>query len=253
MQRVAELGPLAERVQLQACRPYRVRWELAQRGAGAGARDCSALRLAGARVRGDSACMFSVSVLQGAVPGWSAEHAASLLGRISVLRNAGPGMVASNRGAFHSARDFHRADDFATHWMRDAICAFARDTLGSWMAATGTVRFGITECWAIAAGPGGYLVPHTHFPAPWSGVLYLDAEHVAAVPDGGGELVLFCPVPVAQVFHMPPTVELAPKNGHIVLFPGALQHGVNPHRASSTRYSVAFNLMGFGPRVDGKT
>jgi uncharacterized protein (TIGR02466 family) len=173
------------------------------------------------------------------------QHRAALIDRIDRLQAAGAGMQASNRHAFHSLRDFHLAEDDATRWMRNSIVQFATKALKPAVRTTAPWAVQISACWAVAAPAGGFLVPHNHFPSFWAGVLYLDVAH-ALDTDGGHEaasgcLDLLCPIPLAEAFGLAHNTLVHPRDGLIVMFPGALQHAVHPHRSKKTRYSVSFN------------
>jgi uncharacterized protein (TIGR02466 family) len=172
--------------------------------------------------------------------------APELIARIDKLRAEGAGLQASNRHAFHSARDFHLATDGATLWLRAAIVEFAKQALEPRIRSTAPWSVQISSCWAIAADAGGFLVPHNHFPSFWSGVVYLDVEHALDAQGGheaaAGCLDLLCPVQLAEAFGLAANTLVHPRNGLAVLFPGALQHAVHPHRSEKTRYSVSFNL-----------
>ena len=171
-------------------------------------------------------------------------HAPALIARIDALRAAEIGMRASNRHAFHSLRDFHLATDAATAWLNASILDFATQALTPVMNKKQDWEIQFLGVWAVASDKGGWLMPHNHFPAPWAGVLYLDAEHVVGddPKDSAGRLDLLCPVPLAEVFGLQPSMSVIPRNGLALLFPGALQHAVYPHFSEKTRYAVSFNL-----------
>ncbi len=172
------------------------------------------------------------------------EHRKALIDRIDLLRANKRGMQASNQHAFHSERDFLVAQDDATRWLKASLIAFAEEALKPMLTTTKPWEAFVSHCWALAADKGGWLVPHNHFPAPWAGVVYLEAAHsISPDPqDTAGRLELLCPIPLAEVFGLQSGATVAPLDGHIVMFPGALQHVVHPHRTERTRYSVSFNL-----------
>jgi uncharacterized protein (TIGR02466 family) len=175
-------------------------------------------------------------------------HIPALIDRIDTLREENRGMQASNRHAFHSMRDFHLADDPATNTLHRSILEFARVALEKKVSeAIGTSPWEVqlSACWAVAAEAGGFLVPHNHFPSPWAGVVYLEAEHT--LEDGPesatGCLDLLCPVPLGEAFGLSANTVVHPRDTLAVLFPGALQHAVHPHRSRRARYSVSFNAL----------
>jgi len=165
-----------------------------------------------------------------------ARYAPALIERAEKLCAAGEGMLASNRHAFHSSRDFHLHSDEATAWLRWAIVDFATRALSSPVQ--------IVHAWSISASKGGWLMPHNHYPHRWSGVMYLSVDHLGddELYNYSGRLDLLSPVPLAEVFGMRSSMSVRPVNGLALIFPGALQHAVYPHQSDKTRHSVAFNL-----------
>ncbi len=107
-------------------------------------------------------------------------------------------------------------------------------------------RFTITGCWANRSKMGLGHKAHCHPNNFLSGVYYVSA------PKGGDSITFHDPRPQPNVF-MPPTVELTNDNagkvtigvktGTLVVFPSWLIHSVEPSQASSTRTSIAFNIM----------
>lgn len=188
--------------------------------------------------------LFAIPIYATEFDGFS-QHAPALIARIKTLREKNEGIVASNRHAFHSQRDFHLHEDASTIWLRDSFMAFVNVALEPLMRDAPPWRPEISAAWAIASDKGGFLVPHQHFPSPWAGVVYLDAMH-AMETDGplevGGAIDFLCPVSVPEAFGLQPNVIVHPKDGRALLFYGALQHMVHPHRSEKTRYSVSFNI-----------
>lgn len=186
--------------------------------------------------------LFALPVYAAKLNGWSLV-APKLIERIDRLEAQGAGLQASNRHAFHSARDFHLAEDEATFWLRMAIDKFVTEALTPRVRSEKPWAVQISGCWAIAARSGGFLVPHNHFPSLWAGVFYLDVEHaLESGPEAAeGCLDLLCPVPLAEAFGLVANTLIHPQDGLAILFPGALQHAVHPHRSEKTRYSISFN------------
>lgn len=189
--------------------------------------------------------LFSLHVYAADLPDFE-KHVPALVARIEELREDDRGIQASNRHAFHSLRDFHLADDESTRWLRESILLFVTEALGPQIKSDKPWEIRIAGCWAIAVGAGGFLVPHNHFPDPWSGVVYLSAEHALegdSHESAEGCLSLLCPLPLPEAFGLSENTIVHPRDGLAVLFPGALQHTVHPHRSEKTRYSVAFNAF----------
>lgn len=83
-------------------------------------------------------------------------------------------------------------------------------------------RLSVTDCWGAIYEETDHTLPHTHFPADFAVVLYLEAGPQCAplVFDSG--------------------VCVKPQQGTLVIFPGGLKHHV-PHTADR-RVVVAMNL-----------
>jgi uncharacterized protein (TIGR02466 family) len=188
--------------------------------------------------------LFSVPVYSLLLGDFSA-HGTGILGAILAERAKGPGIRASNQHAWHSSRALHRIEHPDIGWMVDAIQRFAVAALTESYAGFEQVELRLSACWATVCGPGGWLAPHQHFPAAWSGVLYVAAEpdpSVSEAHDKSGKLELLNPIPLAESFGQPSGVTLTPKNGVALLFPGALSHLVHPSRSARERVSVSFNF-----------
>jgi uncharacterized protein (TIGR02466 family) len=173
------------------------------------------------------------------------ERRAELLREIDALRESSPGIVASNCGAWHSPRDLHLRNNAAFAWACGAVLAMAREALRDSYGNFQAVELRLVDAWALVATPGSWVAPHHHFPAAWSGVLWIAAEHAAVGPDAAhkaGRLELMSPVPVPESFGQAAAASVAPKDGVVVLFPSILEHFVHPTRSSEPRVSLSFNL-----------
>jgi uncharacterized protein (TIGR02466 family) len=197
--------------------------------------------------------LFSVPVFSRQIPGF-AERRADILGAIDALRSTSVGIVASNRGAWHSTRELHHDGQGPFGWVRECILETAREALAP-LHPSSSVEPRLLNLWAIVAPAGGWLAPHQHYPAPWSGVIWVSAEHTAAGEhgaDSAGRLELMNPIPLAESFGQARGATIAPKDGVLVLFPGVLDHFVHPTRAVEPRISLSFNLdVGLMPRAPG--
>ena len=83
-------------------------------------------------------------------------------------------------------------------------------------------RLSVTDCWGAIYEETDHTLPHTHFPADFAAVIYLEAGPQCAplVFDGG--------------------VMVQPQQGTLVIFPGGLRHHVP--RNADRRVVVAMNL-----------
>jgi uncharacterized protein (TIGR02466 family) len=184
-----------------------------------------------------SADLFAVPLHSARFKGFE-QQAPALLSDIALVAGQPSPVHASNQHAWHSDREFHLRNGMAYSWLRSSILAFARAAMPK------GPPFRITECWAISTPFGGFMTPHTHFPSPLSGVLYLAAERATTpdVADRAGKLELFNPVTMPEMFGAPTSVVIAPIDGVALLFPGCLSHMVHPNRTDEARVSISFNL-----------
>lgn len=100
-------------------------------------------------------------------------------------------------------------------------------------------RFG----WANVFARGGYLDPHAHADAAWTGVYYVDAGDSS--PDAGGMLMLRDPragagmvASASQGYSA--SLEVTPRTGELLVFPSWLVHWVTPYDGVRPRISVSF-------------
>jgi hypothetical protein len=83
----------------------------------------------------------------------------------------------------------------------------------------------VTDCWGVLYESADYTMPHTHYPADLSAVIYLEAgENSAPIVFGDG-------------------ISVQPKPGLLVLFPGVLLHSVPAN--NDKRVVIAMNLNKF--------
>jgi uncharacterized protein (TIGR02466 family) len=186
---------------------------------------------------------FSVPVYTGMLPEFE-ELRAGLVDLALSLRARTAGVSISNRGGWHSETNLHLLDDDRARTLARGLIDFSETALRDSYAGR-PVRARITESWINVAGKGAWHSPHDHFPAHWSGVLYVSARHVlaAAEDDRAGRIELLNPIPLARAFGLPSGVAYEPKDGLIILFPGPIQHLVHPNPSDEERISVAFNLV----------
>ena len=102
------------------------------------------------------------------------------------------------------------------------------------------------QAWANVSRRGDFHRVHNHPGATWSGVYYVapgDAPKSEADgliefvdPRGGANMVATSTQPFGQ------SVRLRPRAGELILFPGWLQHYVNPYQGDEPRISIGFNV-----------
>lgn len=187
--------------------------------------------------------LFAVPVWRGEIEEFSTERE-RLLELVRRERDASRGLEVSNRGGFRSHDAFHQVDAPSARFFARAVLEFGiralRDTVGGFAGRD----LALTSSWANIDGPGHWHSPHCHYPAQWSGVLYVATDGCASddAQLRGGKIELLNPMPAPQAFSQPTGVTFTPKDGMILLFPGVLQHLVHPHESPTERVSIAFNL-----------
>jgi uncharacterized protein (TIGR02466 family) len=197
--------------------------------------------------------LFAVPMYSQRIEGFS-ERRADLLREIDALRESSPGIVASNCGAWHSARDLHRRNNATLDWACGAVLAMAREALRESYGNFRAVELRLVDAWALVAPPGSWVAPHHHFPAAWSGVFWIAAERAAVgadAADKAGRLELMSPLPLPESFGQAAAASVAPKDGVAVLFPSILEHFVHPTLSSEPRVSLSFNLEIASVRGEG--
>ena len=81
----------------------------------------------------------------------------------------------------------------------------------------------LTDCWGVIYEGADYTMPHTHFPADFSAVVYLEVGENSA-PIIFGDSILVKPMP-----------------GLLVLFPGILLHSVPENQDKRVVLAMNFN------------
>ena len=182
-----------------------------------------------------------------------ADHArlnAELAALLRAERARDPERTMSARGGWQSAKDVFKVKHPAT----EALRRFAAEAV---LHATATV-FGRPidpkaaqigwESWGNIIPSGGYTKIHNHGRSHWSGVYYIDIGRPDPDWPDNGMIEFVDPRSFPNVLTAPnvalqPTFAVKPENGKMLLFPGWLNHCVNPYHGEGERISVAFNAM----------
>jgi uncharacterized protein (TIGR02466 family) len=186
---------------------------------------------------------FAIPAWRGEVEGFSTERD-GLLELARRERRASEGLRVSNQGGFRSHDALHEVDAPSARFFARAVLEFGvralRDVVGGFSGRD----LALTSSWANIDGPGTWHTPHCHYPAQWSGVLYVATDGCASDDPQirAGKIELLSPLPAPQAFLQPTGVTFTPKDGMILLFPGVLQHLVHPHQSPTERVSIAFNV-----------
>ncbi|MCX5747172.1 MAG: TIGR02466 family protein [Proteobacteria bacterium] len=192
--------------------------------------------------------LFSTPVVIVDLPGM-AEVNAALAARLLAEATDVPSWQRSNVGGWHSPPDLAARADPAVQTLLRAIVDETTHLLAALAGEAGVTevprfRYALTA-WAMVMREGDYVAPHDHGDVHWSAVYYVDASEGASAP--AGRLTLLDPrrssgrdIPGLELF--PPTFEVTPRTGVLVLFPGWLQHYVHAHRGARPRISIACNI-----------
>ena len=197
--------------------------------------------------------LFPVPLLSFEVDG-ADELNDALLEEIAARRGVEAGMVASNRGGWHSARDLFERTEAAHRRLGSELAAIAREATGRMVAEDRAdavePQF---EGWINVSTGQDYHSPHDHPGAFWSGCYYVSVPDEAGEPGRSGEIEFLSGRggnPHAGLLPAPMTwdwVRIRPQAGMVLLFPGHVRHWVLPQAGAGERVSVAFNVS-YQPR-----
>ncbi|NVB39561.1 hypothetical protein G6O69_17090 [Pseudenhygromyxa sp. WMMC2535] len=172
--------------------------------------------------------------------------------RLLTESETSPGFVRSNVGGWHSTPDLSQREEPCYRALMHAIVHHTQLTFGEVAKASGLdtrelqFRFAV-HAWAMVMRQGDYTILHDHAESHWSVAYYVDAgdADLDAHPTSG--LLSFVDprrtgsaIPGAELF--PPTFDVRPQTGMLVVFPGWLQHYVHPYRGERPRVCVSANL-----------
>tara|TARA_R110000772_G_C13202638_1_gene430197 strand:- start:196 stop:903 length:708 start_codon:yes stop_codon:yes gene_type:complete len=95
----------------------------------------------------------------------------------------------------------------------------------------------IKNSWMTKSSKGKSLETHTHCKACISGTYYYKTTK------DSGNICFYSPKESPDLFEG--KVEISPKDGMIVMFPGILPHSVLENKSSEDRYGISFNIRIF--------
>ncbi len=162
-----------------------------------------------------------------------------------------PGLVASNRGGWHSLPDLAQRPGTPYRALCDRLATYFQRVTEEAARAVGLdlppYRLGLTA-WAMAMGPGHYATLHDHAESTWSSVYYVNAGDPAPpTMPSAGVLAFVDPRRATPTAHgvdlFPTSFEVTPRTGRLVIFPGYLQHHVHPYLGQRPRISIAANAV----------
>jgi uncharacterized protein (TIGR02466 family) len=187
--------------------------------------------------------LFAFPLFSSVIVGFEA-HREPLLHEILALRRAHPGVVRSNRGAWHSGPELLAEPSEHLAWLLQKVLKFSRHVLGRYYRDWADADLVLASCWANVLEKGGWNAPHHHFPCHWSGVYYVSLGRLGTSrEDPGGLLEFVHPTPWLGHSGLAGNHVHVPKEGLTLLFPATLNHFVHPHADDEPRVSIAYNLQ----------
>ncbi len=113
---------------------------------------------------------------------------------------------------------------------------------------TEDVKVKIIESWYHITQYGGYHDTHSHHAVSWSGIYFLDVKECGPK---NGNIRFYKPFTTVESYQddiglswcKNDMIDIFPKNGEIVLFPGFLPHAALPYFGKSDRMAIAFNMI----------
>ncbi|MES2644893.1 MAG: TIGR02466 family protein [Myxococcota bacterium] len=186
--------------------------------------------------------LFSFPLFSSLISGFEA-HRDPLVAHILDLRRANPGLVRSNRNAWHSGPELAATPNEHLAWLLQKVTKFGRLALAKHHDNWASTELQLGGCWANVLERGGWNAPHHHFPCQWSGVYYVSVGTLGTrAGDPGGMIEFLNPTPWQSVIGQGGNFVYGPKDGLMLLFPGSLQHFVHPHDTDDIRVSIAYNF-----------
>jgi uncharacterized protein (TIGR02466 family) len=159
-----------------------------------------------------------------------------------------PGIARSNSGGWHSVPDLSQRGEPCFQALMQRVVARVQAVV--FELAHGQVelryRFGV-QAWAMVMRTGDHTVVHDHSESHFSVVYYPDVgdAELAQYPDSG-KLCFVDPrrggTVISGIDLFPSQFSITPQAGQLVVFPGWLQHYVQPYRGVRPRVSISCNV-----------
>lgn len=171
--------------------------------------------------------------------------------RLVFESESGPGIARSNSGGWHSVPDLSQRPEACYQDLMRGVVARVESTfleLASGQRVSPDVRYRFAvQAWAMVMRHGDHALVHDHVEAHFSVAYYPDAgdADLEMFPDSG-KLTFVDPrrggtmIPGVELF--PSQFAIQPRNGMLVVFPGWLQHFVQPYRGGKPRVSISCNV-----------
>lgn len=180
-----------------------------------------------------------------------AELDRELVRRLVVESESSPGLTRSNSGGWHSVPDLSQRPDACYQDLMRRVVARVQATffeLARGQAEAVDLRYRLAvQAWAMVMRHGHHTLVHDHTEAHFSVAYYPDAGDAdpAMYPDSGN-LTFVDPrrggtvIPGVELF--PSQFAIVPRPGLLVVFPGWLQHHVQPYRGVRPRVCISCNV-----------
>lgn len=161
----------------------------------------------------------------------------------AAIKAEGNALQRSNVGGWHSHDKVHLREDMTT--FRTIVRSAALGCAQHLGFNFENHDLFIKEMWFNENGPGHFNRTHIHPGAMLSGAYYVQ------VPEDGGNIEFLDPILARQTGAFPArtkdrrnagVIEYPATEGGLLLFPGWIQHGVQPNRGTSPRVSISFNI-----------
>jgi len=170
-----------------------------------------------------------------------------LVARLVAESTATPGVARANRGGWHSLPDLGQRPEPC---FQDLLRRIVGRVQAMFVELAGPpqlrYRYGM-HAWAMVMRDGDHTIVHDHADAHFSLAYYPDAgdTELADHPESG-RLTFVDPrrggtvIPGVELF--PTQFSIAPRTGTLVIFPGWLQHYVQPYRGQRPRVTISANV-----------
>ncbi|MBX3489508.1 MAG: hypothetical protein KF769_04275 [Parvibaculum sp.] len=177
---------------------------------------------------------------------------AHILSVLEELERNGRAITRSNVGGWHSAANLHLGPELAE--IRRIIGNACAGCASHLSFDFDRFEMFFQEMWLNKNGPGDFNKAHVHPNSILSGAYY------AKVPAKSGNIEFYDPVRERVMSTFPvkartrinsQAMEYRGREGLLLIFPGWLQHSVQPNRSEDFRVSISFN-MGFRPKGAGR-
>jgi len=175
-----------------------------------------------------------------------------LAGRLILESEGSAGIVRNNSGGWHSVPDLTRREEACYQDLMRRVVARLQAALDELARDQGAPpeglrhRFAI-QAWGLVMRHGDHVLVHDHADAHLSAIYYPSAgdAELEMFPDSG-KLCFVDPrrggaaIPGLEPFSSQFAIE--PRTGMLVVFPGYLQHFVQPYRGGRPRVSISCNV-----------